>query len=686
MNLDAAQLRTLSMLLDEALELPESERAAWLEKQGDRHGELTPLLREMLVPRANVETADIFATLPRFDDGQGEASKATSAYAPGATVGPYRLIRELGRGGMGEVWLAERIDGLVARPVAIKLPVMHGSRHALAERFARERRILAPLEHPHIARLYDAGFAGDGQPYLALEYVEGEPIDIYCNTHRVDLRGRIALFLQALGAVQYAHTNLVLHRDLKPSNILVTSEGKVKLLDFGIAKLMDDGSTQETALTQMAGGALTLDYASPEQIAGAPLSTASDVYALGVVLYELFCGERPYRLKRGTRGELEESIAAVDPRPPSRVSVSPAHAEARNSTASRIRRQLAGDLDTIVLKALRKSPQERYATASALADDLERYLAAKPILARPHSRWYRTSRFVRRNAVAVGVGTGVGIALLAASIGSWMLMQRADRAANVAQKETAVATAVQAFMTDLFRANSDDQRAARQARDLTAGELLDRGAAKIETELSNAPAARASLLQLFGEMYEELGLFPKSLGMHEKSVAAAAQVYGEDSREYALALLEKGWVANLLDRKTGAPLKMIEEAKAILARRAPGSEDYAEALYMESHFFQNNDAARAVAAGEESVRIFERAGTFNKRSAFAKQELGGAYRAQGNLDAAAVTLASAIGDFERLYGPDHTDVASLHISLATVLQLQLRLAEADEQYRRAIDT
>jgi len=684
MSLDAAQLRTLSMLLDEALELPDTEREPWLEQLGDRHRELTPLLREMLARQVNVATADVFATLPRIDSPDGDGRKATSAYARDAIVGPYRLVRELGRGGMGEVWLAARVDGLVARPVAIKLPTMLGSRHALAERFARERQILAPLEHPNIARLYDAGFAGDGQPYLALEYVEGEPIDVYCDAHRIDLRGRIALFLQALGAVQYAHTNLVLHRDLKPSNILVTAGGEVKLLDFGIAKLMDDGSAQETALTQMAGRALTLDYASPEQIAGAPLTTASDVYSLGVVLYELLCGERPYRLKRGTRGELEESIAAVDPRPPSRVSVSTVSAGARNSTARRIRRQLTGDIDTIALKTLRKVPQQRYATASALADDLGRYLAAQPILARPDSRWYRSSRFVRRNAVAVGVGAGVGIALLAFSIGSWTLLQRAERAADIAQKQTAVATAVQTFMTELFRTNTSDQRAAKQARDLTATELLDRGADKIETTLADAPAARASLLQLFGEMYEDLGLIPKSLAMHEKSVAAAAQVYGEDSREYALALLEKGWVANLVDRTSDAPLKMIEKAKAILARRAPGSEDYAEALYMESHFFQNNDAARAVAAGEESVRIFERAGAINKRSAFAKQELGGAYRAQGNLDAAAVTLASAISEFERLYGTDHTDVGTLHASLATVLQLQLRLAESEDQYRRAI--
>ena len=229
----------------------------------------------------------------------------------GALVGPYRLLRELGVGGMGSVWLAERADGTLKRQVALKLPRASWAR-GLAERMARERDILASLEHPNIARLYDAGTDAQGRPFLALEYVEGQPIDVYCSERALSIRQRLQLLLEVASAVTFAHSRLVVHRDLKPSNILVTADGQVRLLDFGIAKLMEGDRTQETQLTQMAGRALTLDYASPEQIRGEPIGTASDVYSLGVVAYELLAGAKPYKLKRGSAAELEETIATVD--------------------------------------------------------------------------------------------------------------------------------------------------------------------------------------------------------------------------------------------------------------------------------------------------------------------------------------------------------------------------------------
>jgi serine/threonine protein kinase len=683
MKLDPAQLRTLSGLLDDALDLPEEEQRAWLDSLGQEFASLKPLLEQMLARRDSVETGDLIDTLPQFDLGDDDVDRG-SDFSAGAALGPYRLLRELGRGGMGEVWLAERSDGLVRRPVALKLPAIAGARRSLAERFTRECEILAPLTHPHIARLYDVGFTADGQPYLALEYVEGATITAYCDEQRLDLRARVGLFLQVLEAVQYAHSNLILHRDLKPSNILVTPAGEVKLLDFGIAKLMTDGSAHETELTQLGGRALTLDYASPEQIVGAPLTTASDVYSLGVVLYELLAAERPYRLKRGTRGELEEAIAAADPVAPSRAALSDSAAGARATSLPKLRRALAGDLDTIVLKALRKDSRQRYPAASALADDLQRNLSGLPILARPTSTWYRATRFVRRHAVAVAAASVVAVALVAAAIVSLTLMQRAEQAAATAKREASVATAEQGFLTDLFRANTVEQHFDKQTRDLTAAELLDRGALTIDSSLDDAPAAKASLLQLMGQMYEELGLNDRSLAMHEKSVKQAAKVYGEDSREFALALLEKAWVSNRIDKSSDAPREMIERAKRILAAKAPDSEDYAEALYMESHVLQSSDAARAVAAGEEAVRIIDRLGATDKRAAFARTELGISYRAQGNLAKATSIMLTALAEYERLYGTDYPDVAFLHEQLGVLLRLQLRLAEAEDHLRRAV--
>jgi len=683
MKLDPDTLHTLSNLLDQALDLSESERQVWLENLEQKFASLKPLLEQMLARKDAVETDDLLGTLPRFDVPDSDAGRE-SELAPGRVVGPYRLLRELGRGGMGEVWLAERSDGLARRPIALKLPALAIARRTLVDRFTRECEILAPLTHPHIARLYDVGFTAGGQPFLALEYVEGVPITVYCDRQRLDLPSRVRLFQQVLDAVQYAHSNLILHRDLKPSNILVTPAGEVKLLDFGIAKLMTDGRAHETELTQLGGRALTLDYASPEQVMGVPLTTASDVYSLGVVLYELLTGERPYRLKRGTRGELEEAIAATDPPPPSRVAFAGAAALARRTSAPKLARGLAGDLDTVVLKALHKRPELRYATAAAIAEDLQRHLSGLPILARPASLWHRTARFVRRHAVAVGACSVVAVALVAASIVSWVLMQRAERAAAEAQRQAVVATAEQNFLSDLFRTNTADQHFDKQTRDLTAAELLDRGALTIDKSLDDAPAAKASLLQLMGEMYEELGLPDRSLKMHEKSVDQAARVYGRESREYALALLEKAWVSNRIDKSSEAPLEMVEQAKRILAAKAPGSEDYAEALYMESHILGSADVARSVAAGEEAVRIVDAIGATDKRAAFARMELGINYRAQGDLEKATLTMGRAIADYERLYGDDYTDVAFLHEQLSIVLRLQLRLAEAEEHIRRAI--
>ena len=412
LEIDAQSWAEIDRLLDEALERPMTERDAWLATLPPQFERLKPPLRELLSRAAAVETSDFLGTLPRFEAGPEDAAEPASAERPGAEIGPYRLIREIARGGMGTVWLAERVDGLFSRRVALKLP--HGPAHhaGLVERMARERAILATLEHPNIARLYDAGVTPDGQPYIALEYVEGRPIDVHCGAPgeagALELRARLDLFVQAAHAVAYAHDRQIIHRDIKPANIFVTAGGEVRLLDFGIAKILDSGEAHDTRLTQLGGHALTPDYASPEQILGEPLTVASDVYSLGVLLYELLTGSRPYRLERSSRGALEEAILNVEPAPPSE---SATHSACRD---------LRGDLDTIVLKALKKRPAERYASVVALVDDVTRYLQGRPVLAQPDSRWYRLRKLVARNRAAVATGSGVLLAALAVA-GLWFL-------------------------------------------------------------------------------------------------------------------------------------------------------------------------------------------------------------------------------------------------------------------------
>src|SRR5262245_1773722 len=334
----------LSRLLDTALSLAPNERLSWIASLDAEHAPLQGVLRELLARDDLVETGGFLATLPKLTGGR--APRLAGA-AVGDQIGPYLLERSLGSGGMASVWLAERIDGLLKRKVALKLPHVDTAVSGLSERMTRERNILAALEHPHIARLYDAGIAADGRPYLALEYVEGEPIDRYCANRASDVPARISFVIQAARAVAHAHAHLVVHRDLKPSNIQVDAQGQVHLLDFGIAKLLDERDAEQSPLTRIGGAALTPEYASPEQIRGDAVSTASDIYSLGVVLYEPLTGTPLHRARRNGSTSVSEPGVTAPPRPSEQVE------------AVALRRQLRGDLDTIVLKTLKVEPSER---------------------------------------------------------------------------------------------------------------------------------------------------------------------------------------------------------------------------------------------------------------------------------------------------------------------------------------
>jgi serine/threonine protein kinase/TolB-like protein len=408
MSLTTIQMARMSKLLDEALPLDEAARRLWLEALPAADRDLALPLREALL--GGTDESDSAFTL----FGGGEESSQMSGLQPGASVGPYELIRLLGSGGMAEVWLAQRADGAFKRRVALKLPALAPMRKDLGQRFSRERDILASLEHPHIARLYDAGVDAAGWPYLSMEYVRGDPLTEWCDLHRVAVRGRVQLFLQVLAAVQYAHERHVIHRDLKPSNILVTDSGQVRLLDFGVAKLLEsEEGADEVPLTRVYGQALTPVYASPESVRGDPAGPKSDIYSLGVLLFELLAGDRPYRLKGGaSRSMLEQAIAEAEvPRPSTQTT--PEAAARRAVSQDHLVRALRGDLDLIVLMALEKEPEARYASAAALADDLQRYLDGRPVRAQPPRLRYRLRKFVRRNRAMVAVASGAIIAVLA---------------------------------------------------------------------------------------------------------------------------------------------------------------------------------------------------------------------------------------------------------------------------------
>lgn len=606
-----AQLRAL---LDEALALPVAARAAWLDGLDDRHAPLRPRLAALLVHAQRSDdgedtAAQLLATLPKVETGQF-APPPGAGEKPGDIVGRHRLIRELGAGGMGSVWLAERVDLMHGRQVALKLPHGAWKRAGLAERMAREREILATLEHPNIARLYDAGVADDGQPWLALEYVEGERIDDWCRQRQLDVKTRLQLFLQVARAVAHAHAQLVVHRDLKPANILVTAAGDVKLLDFGIAKLLAEGVVAETELTREAGRAFTPEYASPEQILGRPLGTASDIYSLGVVLFELLAEVRPYAVSRASRAALEDAVTRGDLPRPSLV-----------APRSR-RRAIRGDLDTIVLKSLKLEPGERYATVAALADDVQRHLQRLPVLAQPDGRWYRLRTFVRRHRVAVGAGSAVGLALIAgAALAVWQ--------ARVALQEQRRAEQVKDLIGEIFQDVDPNTRRAGAA--VTALDLLANARARLERGAMLDPASHSELLQILGTSYAGLGEFGTAVALSERALELGGDVLPTGDVRLVRARLARAFALHALGR-TEPAREELQRVIALLEIRGGEVREptlLVRARSMLTTFEINEGRPRsdlALDSARRAVQVAADHGVDARASSFAHQVLATAYR------------------------------------------------------------
>jgi serine/threonine-protein kinase len=430
-TLSPDQWQALSPYLDQALALTDDARAAWLSSLREQDPALAAQLGALL-DEHRVLAQEGFLENRRW-------ALPNSTGLAGQALGPYTLISQIGHGGMGSVWLARRSDGRFERKAAVKFVNIALAGRATEERFKREGSILGRLTHPHIAELLDAGISSDGQPYLILEYVDGPTIDQYCDQHKLDLEARVRLFLDVLSAVAHAHANLIVHRDIKPSNVLVTTGGEVKLLDFGIAKLLEgEGQTgAATLLTHEGGSALTPEYAAPEQLTGQPVTTATDVYALGVLLYVLLSGRHPAGSGLHSPAELVKAVLDLEPPRVSEATTadnSKLIAERRGATPDKLRRELRGDLDTIVGKALKKSPQERYASVTEFANDLQRYLKHEPISARPDTLAYRTAKFVRRNRTVV-VLTATAIVLVIGSLSSGLYV--ANRQRKIAEQRFA---------------------------------------------------------------------------------------------------------------------------------------------------------------------------------------------------------------------------------------------------------
>ncbi len=686
MRSSPAELRTLSRLLDQALALAPSARGGWLAGLRGPDAAYRDTLAHLLAEADAPD--DAFLTRPAI--GRWRASEPIQpSERPGTRVGPYVLERQIGSGGMGSVWLAQRADGALDRSVALKLPhVAWGP--ALNARLARERDILARLTHPNIARLYDAGTDDKGRPFLALEYVEGVPIDEYLRQRPCGLQERLELFKQVAGAVAYAHRHLVVHRDLKPSNVLVSSDGSAHLLDFGITKLLDDEAEGLTQLTRGAARMLTPGYASPEQIRGQPVTVASDVYSLGVLLFEILTGTRPFNVTGASLTELEASVLNQ-----------PAPLASTRVTAKLTQRALRGDVDTILAKALRKEPEERYRTVDALIDDLDRHISGEPVLARPPSGWYRFSRFIQRHGDYVALASAAVVAVL---IGLGVAVVQANRArveAQHARAQAERADEIRDFVIGLFDLNDPTKFDLRQ---LPADALVERGARRIAARYEGRPALQAEMLGIAGTIFADIGDSKHAAEMANSQLAVLGSAAGNDrERVGALRVLARSQLQDLrYDLAEATLTQAIREAGTLpgievaslhttLARilRLRGQHpsaahhlDQAEALLTTSAdrhsavyadilmnralqlLWDRKDPTAARAAFESAVALTrDLSGPLSATSIAQRQIFAHTLIAYGEIDAGRMLYEALLADIRASSGPDDLEAVSLELAL-----------------------
>jgi len=542
--MDKARWEVISPLLDQLLDTEPGQRSTRLEQIRRDDAQLAGELEALLARQTAVGREEFL---------EGTAVPIDSTLR-GQIVGAYTLERPLGQGGMGSVWLAHRSDGRFEGQVAVKFLNLALIARGGADRFRREGSVLAKLTHPNIARLIDAGVAVGGQPYLVLEYIDGEPIDRWCDARALDVAARIRLFLDVLAAVAHAHSNLVLHRDLKPSNILVTGDGHVKLLDFGIAKLLaaEQQTTPATELTEIAGRAFTPDFAAPEQVQGEDATTATDVYALGVLMYLLLSGEHPTTRPQAPTVERLRCVVETEP---ARVSDAAARASsdvalARGHAAHQLPHALRGDLDNIVAKALRKAPAQRYGTVTAFADDLRRHLVDEPVSARPDSAGYRLGKFVRRHRGGVAAAAVVVVAVIAGSAGTVWQAREAGKQRDIALKQLGRAVATNEFMGFLLSAAAP----AGKAFAVSDLHLLEHGERLADKQFADNDPLRVEMLVGIGEHYMAAERWDKVVPVLERAAAIASR--GTDPAIQARALCPLAMMKMANGERTAAEATM----------------------------------------------------------------------------------------------------------------------------------
>jgi serine/threonine protein kinase/tetratricopeptide (TPR) repeat protein len=662
--------RVLSPFVDQALDIAAEDRAAWLSELSARDATLAADLRSILAQHDQVRHSQF------LECAVLQPQTAPSASLTGQVIGAYRLISHLGQGGTGSVWLAERCDGRFEGRAAVKLLNISLVGRAGEQRFRREGNILARLRHPRIAHLVDAGVSPAGQPYLVLEHVDGKRIDEYCDDRALSIEARLELFLDVLDAVAHAHANLIVHRDLKPANVLVSTEGEVKLLDFGIAKLIErdawGSATTGGALTREGGAVLTPEFAAPEQLSGGAITIATDVYALGVLLYVLLTGRHPVRHSHASPAALIKSILEEDAPRPSDVA------------PGRWNRALRGDVDTIVAKAMKKVPAERYSSVTAMADDLRRMLRHEPISARPDAVGYRTARFVRRHSAAVATASA-GAALLSGLIVVHTTRLAAER--DRAQRETAKAVKVSEMLMGLL--TSADPYAQRDTSgEPTVRALLDAGARQVQADLASDPDVQAQLLAAMGRTYRRLGLYDKAQQLLEQSLASGQRAFGPEHVRVAETLQSLGVVLADKGDYAGAA-RRLEEALALQRKLLGGQHaDIAVTLSELGRVYQDQGFnSRAEPLHREALEMRRKLlGEEHRETAVSLNDLGSVLRLNGDLSGAEALIRRSLAINLKTRGKDHPNTATTLHDLALIVAARGDYPAAESMLRQALAT
>jgi serine/threonine-protein kinase len=645
----------VKQVLDEALDLGPAERMEFLASACGSEPDVRAEVESLL---AAEEEAGDFIEEPVF-------ASTGRPLAAGQRVGAWRVVREIGRGGMGAVYLAERADEEFEKRVALKVIRRSAGSEEIVRRFRTERQILAGLDHSHIARLLDGGTTEDGRPFLVMEHVEGRPIDEFFEMERLSLRQQLEVFQTVCLAVHFAHQNRVVHGDLKPGNILVGSDGAPRLVDFGIAEILASDHPEEAAETGAAPRPMTLAFASPEQVKGGVVTTASDVYSLGVLLYGLLTGRSPYGAPPPVGEDLVRAILDLEPLPPSRTG------------GAGERKRLAGDLDSIVARAMHKDPQQRYSSAEQLAADLRLHLDGFPVQAHAGTSSYRFGKFVRRHKLGAAAAAAFVAVVLGATVELSILYREADR-------ERERAEAVSGFLVDLFEISEPSES---RGRTVTAREILDQGRRKISRELSDKPELRADLMNTMGRVYRGLGLYEPARGLLEEGLSLRRATLGNEHPAVARSLLALA----LLRREEGheaAAEPLLREALDIQRRNGlTGTAEHAVALSSLGAIHEGrHEYGEAERLYRESLALKRRlSGAESEDTARGLSQLAHLLHVRGELGQAEPLYREALALRRKVLGDDHPDVAKTLSNLGSLLEDRGDAAGAEAVYRDVLE-